>query len=140
MVTKNAGAESRLHLVRANRDAISVMLGRAVAGGLTPADAVVLIADQRDSVGREMANAAAEKAGLDATSEAERVQTRGQIPTAIIVMPLAGARLLFAESHPEVARVLTRSPLAGRVRVVAIAQGAAMLVHAEASPTTVSLA
>lgn len=134
MVNASLGAQARLHLLNANRDAISVMLGRAVGGGLEPTDAVVIVLDQRDPVGRELAAAAAEKASLDADEVAERVQGRGPIPTVIIVVPLAGARHLFTESHPEVQRGLARSTGPRQVRVVVIAEGAAMLVHAEVSP------
>jgi hypothetical protein len=133
MVTKNPGAEARLHLLQANRDAIAVMLTRAAAGGVPAEDAVVLVIDQGDAIGRALANGAAENAGLNADDEAERVQGRGEIPTAIIVLPLAGARILFSESHPEVARGLLRSPSTGQVRTVVVAEGAAMLVHAEVS-------
>ena len=138
MDTKSAGVDARLHLLRANRDAIAVMLGRAAAGGLAPQDAVVIVVDQRDAVGRELAQAAAETAGLDASSEAERLHGRAEIPTAIIVVPLAGARVLFSESHPEVAQSLARCPQPGRVRVVVVAEGAAMLIHAQVSPTVIA--
>ncbi|MEI9948252.1 MAG: hypothetical protein WDO74_04560 [Pseudomonadota bacterium] len=131
MTSKPPGVQQRLHLLHANRDAVSVMLARAAAAQLAPKDAVLLIVDQRDPVGVQLAQAAAEKAGLDASMEAERVQSRGEIPTAIIVVPLAGARNLFAESHPEVAHGLGRCPVAPHVRVVVIAEGAAMLVHAQ---------
>lgn len=133
------GADARLHLLHANRDAVSVMLARAAVSGLAPEDAVVLIVDQQDPVGAELAQAAAEKAGLDASIEAERVQRRGgEIPTGIIVVPLAGARILFAEGHPEVARGLARRPAASQVRVVVISEDAAMLItrrcHFELEP------
>jgi hypothetical protein len=134
MIQQSPGAQTRLHLLAANRDAIAVMLARAAAGGLAPEGAVVIVLDQRDAVGRELARAAAEKAGLDATVGAERAQDRGEIPTAIIVVPLAGARVLFGESHPEVERGLARSPAPRRIRVVIVAEGSAMLVHAELSP------
>jgi hypothetical protein len=133
MRTSKPGAQARLHLLDANRDAIAVMLARAATGGVAPEGAVVVVLDQRDAVGRELASAAAEKAGLLADDEAEQIQSRGQIPTAIIVVPLAGARVLFSESHPEVERGLARSPRPQQVRVVVIADGAAMLVHAEVS-------
>jgi hypothetical protein len=124
-----------LHLLNANRDAISVMLVRAAHGGLELGNTIVVVVDQRDPVGRELAQAAAEGAGLDADEEAEQVQGRGEIPTAIIVLPLAGARILFGESHPDVAAGLARHPTPGRVRAVVVAEGAAMLVHAEVSPS-----
>jgi len=129
------GAQARFHLLHANRDAVAVMLARAAESGLAHAEAVVLVVDQRDPIGRDLANAAAEKAGLNADVEADRFQGRGQIPTAIIVVPLAGARVMFAASHAGVTRGLIRHPAPGRVRVVMVAEGAAMLVHAEVSPT-----
>ena len=134
MISSRPGAQARLHLLHANRDAIAVMLARSTAGGVAPEGLVVIVVDQRDAVGRELAAAAAEKAGLDADNEAERVQGRGEIPTAIIAVPLSGARMLFTESHPEVERGLARSPGPRQVRIVVIAEGAAMLVHAEVSP------
>jgi hypothetical protein len=134
MTKQNNGAQARLHLLDANRGAIAVMLARATAGGITPGGAVVIVLDQRDAVGRDLARAAAVKAGLVADAEAERVQGRGQIPTAIIAVPLSGARMLFAESHPEVERGLARSPGPRQVRIVVIAEGAAMLLHADVSP------
>lgn len=134
MRTSKPGAQARLHLLDANRDAIAVMLARSTAGGVAPEGAVVILADQRDAVGRELARAAAEKAGLDADDEAERVQGRGEVPTAIIVAPLAAARMLFSESHPEVEGGLARPPGPRKVRVVVIAEGSAMLVHAAVSP------
>ena len=134
MTIQRPGAQARLHLLDANRNAIAVMLARSTAGGVAPEGAVVILADQRDAIGRELARAAAEKAGLDADDEAERVQGRGEVPTAIIVVPLAAARMLFSESHPEVERGLARFPAPRQVRVVVIAEGSAMLVHAEVSP------
>lgn len=131
MTAKNPGAEARLHLLNANRDAVSVMVARAVVGGLDRCDAVVVVVDQRDPVGAQLASAAAEKAGLDAGTEAERVKDRGEVPTAIIVVPLAAARVLFRESHPDVAGGLARCLQPVRVRVVVVAEGAAMLVHAD---------
>lgn len=134
MRTSKPGAQARLHLLDANRDAIAVMLARATAGGLARVGAVVIVADQRDAFGRELASAAAEKAGLDADDETERIGGGGRIPTAIIVVPLAGARVLFSESHPEIERGLGRFPGPQQVRVIMIAEGSAMLAHAEVSP------
>lgn len=102
LTTTNPGARTRLHLLRANRDAIAVMIARAVSAGLDAADVVVIVADQRDTVGRELAEAAAEKAGLKAAGEAWEVERRGEIPTAIIVLNVSAARALFNESHPGV--------------------------------------
>jgi hypothetical protein len=111
------------------------MLARANAGGLPPEDAVAILIDQRDPLGLELAEAAAMRAGLDCGKEAQQVEARGEIPTVIVVVPSARARTLFRDSHPEVARGLARCPPAGRVRVVAVAEGAAMPIQAEVSST-----
>jgi hypothetical protein len=128
------GATARLYLLRANRDAVSVVLSRSIAGGLSPGEAVVIIADQRDPLGHELAVTAAEKAGLDADTEGAKVDARGEIPTTLLVLKLRSAHDLFRESHPEVTAGLAKGPGHGRVRIVVIAEGAAMLVHADVSP------
>ncbi len=135
MSPPNPGTEVRLHLVKANRAAIYVMLCRAVSGGLAVSDAVVVVADTSDPVGLELADAAATKAGLNVQDEAGRVQERGEIPTAIIAIPLEAARAIFSESHPSVTSGLVRPVAPGCVRVIAIAAGAAMLVHTDVRPT-----
>jgi hypothetical protein len=47
--------------VRANRDTITVMLGRALAAGLEPALAVVVVVDQRDEGRKDLADLSAER-------------------------------------------------------------------------------
>lgn len=136
MIAPNSGEEARLYLVRANRSAIYVMLCRAVSGGLPVCDALVVVADTSDDVGRELADAAASKAGLHADDEAAQGQERGEIPTAIIVISIADAKRLFASSHPNVARGLDRQPPHGCTRVVSVSAGGAMLVHCDIRPTS----
>lgn len=121
-------------MLRANRAAISVMLGRAAAGGLDMAMAVVIVVDQQDEVGRALADLAAERAGLDADDERARADARGDIPTAIMVADLRSAEALFDETHPSVASGLQRPPPDACVRVVVVAAGGAMLVHGEMAP------
>lgn len=58
MTAPNPGIEKRLHLVKAKRSAIYVMLSRFAAGGRSVADAVVVVADTSDPVGLELAEAA----------------------------------------------------------------------------------
>ena len=131
----NPGTEARLHLVKANRAAIYVMLCRAVGGGLPVGDAVVVVAETSDPIGLKLAEAAATMAGLNVLDEAGQVQEYGEIPTAIIAVPLEAARVIFSESHPSVASGLVRPAPPGCVRVVSIAGGAAMLVHTDVRPT-----
>lgn len=128
----------RLHLVRANRDAIAVMLGRALAAGLERALAVVVVVDQRDEVGKGLAEVAAERAGLDAVKEGGRAEKRGQVPTTILVVDLRSAEAMFSGTHPSTAAGLARAPLECCVRVVAVAAGGAMLVHSEITRSLVA--
>lgn len=136
MTQTNPGVEARLHLIKANRSAIYVMLCRAATGGHPVSNAVVVVADTSDTVGFELAETASERAGMNIHKESSQVHQEGQIPTAIILLPLADARTLFNISHPSVANGLDRQPPPGCVRVVSIAAGAAMLVHSDVRATT----
>jgi hypothetical protein len=136
MTNPNLGVEARLHIVKANRSAIYVMLCRTAAGGRAVNDAVVVIADTSDTVGLQLAEAACEKVGMNIHEDSRQVQREGQIPTAIIVVSLDEAKMLFGTSHPNVASGLDKLPPQGCVRVVAIAAGAAMLLHSDVRPTT----
>lgn len=129
MTHQNPGIELRLHLVKANRSAIHLMLCRFASGGHPVGDAVVVVADTSDPVGFELGVDAAEKARLDLHKESTQIQDRGEIPTALLILTIDDARSLFVLSHPSVAIGLERQPPPGCVRVVSIAAGAAMLVH-----------
>ncbi len=135
MTEPNPSIEARMHLIRANRSAIYVMLCRAVSGGLSAGDAVVVVADTSDPLGHELGDAAALKAGLNVHEGTAQVLERGEIPTAIIVVSIGDARKLFTESHPSVAAGLDHQPPPGCARVVSIAKGAAMLVHTDVRPS-----
>src|ERR1700690_10942 len=121
MTTPKPGNEARMHLGRANRAAIHVMLCRAAAGGMNVSRAVAIVADTTDAVGRELAEAATARASLDVTEEAERVVGREEIPTAILIVTLEAAREIFAASHPSVAAGLDKQPTSGSVRCVSVA-------------------
>jgi len=132
----NPGVEARLHLVKVNRSAIYLMLCRFATGGQPVGDAVVVVADTSDALGLELAAAAREKAGMNSHEESSQVLQEGQIPTAMIVLTLDDAKALLRTSHPSVAAGLDHRPPQGCVRVVSIAAGAAMLVHADVRATT----
>lgn len=133
MTPLQADARERLHLARANRAAVDVMVGRAAVSGLDVFRAVAIVVDQRDRVGRALAEIAAERAGLDAGDEATHAGARGEIPTAILGVDVDSAVALLSETHPAVAAGLERCPRRGCVRVVVVAAGGAMLVHSEVS-------
>ena len=128
------GIEARLHMIRENRGAICVVLGRAVLGGLEANTAVAIVADTTDPIGYDIAEAVSGKAGLDVREEAERIVNRGETPTFVLVIPLDAAMEIFHSTHPSVTAGLDKQPPAGCVRCVAIAAGAAMLVHADVRP------
>lgn len=128
--TSPPGQSERLHLAEANLDLIAVVLGKAIKAGALPDEAVVLLLDTRDEIARELAAAIIERqGGLDLDAEEARVLGKGQIPTAISVLPLRLAEMLFAVGHPGVSSGLGREPPSGRVRVVVVGAGGATLMH-----------
>jgi hypothetical protein len=134
MTLPGADVRERVYFARANRGGVAVMLGRAIAGGFDLARAVVIVADQRDLVGKALAVAAAEHAGLDATDHAARVDARGETPTVILVVDADTAVAVLSETNPAVAAGLRRLPPFGCVRAVSVAAGGATLLHMEVSP------
>ena len=125
-----------MHLVGANRSAIYLMLCRSASIGRPIADAVVVVADTTDPVGFELAEAACERTGLGVSEKANQVQDRDEVPTAMFVLTVDDAKTLLNLSHPSVAVGLDQRPPHGCVRVVSIAAGAAMLVHADVRAMT----
>lgn len=124
------GQSERLHLAQANLDLVAVVLGRAVEAGGLPDQVAVLLLDTRDEVARHLAAAIVERqGGLHLDAEEARVLGKGQIPTAISVLPLRLAEMLFAVGHPGVSLGLGRVPPPGRVRVVVVGAGGVTLMH-----------
>lgn len=134
MTFPRADVRERLHLAQANRSALALMLGRGMAAGLDVLRVVAIVADQRDEVGRQLAEFAARQVGLNAAVEGTRAEDRGEVPTAILVVDVDSAVAIFTETHPSVAAGLSNCPPPGCVRVVAIAAGGATLLHCEVSP------
>ncbi|HEX7603108.1 MAG TPA: hypothetical protein VF316_15935 [Polyangiaceae bacterium] len=131
----NSALAARLHLLACNREWTSVALARVMADGGDAQQLVVLILDTTDEVGRGLARALAERHPKLSVEHHERVVLgKGQIPTVLAVIEVALARSLLAESNPSVAARLTAVPPGGRVRVVSISEGGAVLVHAHVEP------
>jgi hypothetical protein len=125
-----ADRELRLHLLRANRDAVMVMLQRSVAAGLAEEeDLVAIVADTADAVGGGLARAMAERAGLDMDAEAARAYARNELSTLVATVPAALAVELFKASNPDVSAGLAAPVATGKVRVVVVGAGGSMLVH-----------
>jgi hypothetical protein len=132
-----ADLDARFHLLRQNRNAVMVMLAKALRERLHVESVVAVVADTRDTVGGPMARAMAERSpGLDADVEAARAEAKGEIPTLVSVVPLKLAVALFADSHPAVTNGLRQALIPGTLRVVVVASGGATLfqVKAELGP------
>lgn len=130
------GRSERLHLAESNIDLIAVVLSKAAKAGALPGEEVVLLLDTRDHIGRELAAAIIEKqGGLDLDAEEARVLGKDQIPTAISVVPLRLAEMLFNVSHPGVSLGLRQVPPPGRVRVVVVGAGGVTLMHQPVAAT-----
>jgi hypothetical protein len=129
--------ERRMHLLKHNRAAVMVMLGKARGEGKGSA-LVAIVADTTDVIGRDIASAFAEKSdpSLDVGAEARRVQARGEIPTFVVVVPLALAATGFALSHPNIAKGLGQPARPGALPIVLVGSGGATLVHVAAEPTS----
>jgi hypothetical protein len=134
MNSSTSAVHARLQLVSANRAAIYGVLCHAASSGHAITDAVVVVADTTELLGREIARATAILPG--AISEAELLQPEGpgEDSPAIIVVTIATAKTLLAQSYKSVADGLDRQPAAGCARVVVIAHGAPMLVHTDVRP------
>ena len=124
-----ATLDKRLGLLHENVDAIMVMLAKVIASGEDIARMIVVVADARDPIGAELAQALARNhAGLDAETQAARARELGKVPTVITVLPAKSAIPLFSLSNPPVGAGLARPAPAGHVHVVAVAAGGATLV------------
>jgi len=134
MNSSKSAIDARLHLVKANRAAIYAALCRSVSGGHPISDSVVVVADESDAVHFELANPATTQCGVTIDGS-NRNREVGEGQTTIVVVSVEAARRLFGRSHPSVSSGLDRQPTSGCVRVVAIAEGAPMLVHADVRPS-----
>jgi hypothetical protein len=127
---KSADLEHRLHLLRANRTAVILMLQKTVTSGLAIEDLVAVVADTRDPVGGPLARALVEKVrGLDADAEAARAGARHEIPTLVAVIQAKLAVEIFKMSNPSVSAGIGQPVVAGRVRVVVVGANGSTLVQ-----------
>jgi hypothetical protein len=117
MPTSHTNQVERLHLAESNLDLIAVSLAKAVAAGADRDEVVVLLLDTRDHLARDLAAAIIERqGGLDLDQEEARVLGKGEIPTAISVLPLRLVELLLQQSHPAISSGVRRAPPPGRLR------------------------
>lgn len=134
MHSSTPAADARLHLVAAKRAAIYGVLCRAASSGHLMSDAVVVVADTTDVLGRKIARAAAGLPGAISAGETHSVAELDEDSTAVIAVTVVAAKSLLARSYESVADGLDRQPTGGCARVLVIAQGAPMLVHTDVRP------
>jgi hypothetical protein len=130
-----ADLDARVYLLRTNRSAIMVMLGKALGEGLDLEGVAAIVADTRDTVGAPLARAMAERSpGLSADAEGAKAEAKDEIPTLVAIVPLKLAVALFAASHPAVSHGLRQPVMSGGLQVVIVASGGATLVRVKAEP------
>ena len=134
MNSSTAAVHARLKLVSVNRAAIYGVLCHAANSGHAIVDAVVVVADTTESLGREIARAAAVLPGAISDAQLHQTENLSEDSSAIIVLKIATAKTLVAQNYKSVADGLDRQPAANCVRVLVIAQGAPMLVHTDVRP------
>ena len=137
MTSSTPPTETRLQLVKTNRAAIYAALCRAARDGKSIGDAVVVVADSADPFGCEIAEAASRQYGAILDQQPSTTDRLEDGPSTVIVVTIATARLLFAQSHPRIASSLDRQPSPGCARVVAIAEGTPVLIHADIRPNAI---
>ena len=130
-----ADLDARVYLLRKNRSAIMVMLGKTPRKGLDVESVAAIVTDTRDTVGGPLARAMAERSpGLDADAERARAEAKDEIPTLVAIVPLKLAVALFAHSHPAVSHGLRQPLMSGGLHVVVVASGGATLFQVKAEP------
>lgn len=134
MNSSTAAVHARLQLVSANRAAIYGVLCQAASSGHAIVDAVVVVADTTELLGREIARAAAVLPGAISDAQLRQTEDLTEDSPAIIVVKIATAKTLLARNYKSVADGLDRQPAANCARVIVIAQGAPMLVHTDVRP------
>lgn len=133
----DAALEARVHLAAANADLLAVVVAKAADRGVGRDTLCLLVLDTRDPVAHELTEALLERSeSFDLQAVETHIEARKMIPTAIAALgDLKLARALLDASHPLVAASLDRAPRPGTVRVVAIGDGGASLLHLPIKPT-----
>jgi len=125
----NPGIQERIRMWEHNATAAMMAL-RSVEPSGDWSDLVVIIADLRDPIARQLTEAMADAKGTDISKEEAKIERKGQIATATLVFDLDTTRKLFQTlDHPLVATHISKVPPRGHVRAVVISSGACSLMH-----------
>lgn len=123
------GAQERLRFWFSNT-VMAMMALQKVAPNGDYSELVVIIADMRDEIARVITEAAGISQNVDVAAHEAKIEKKGEIPTAVLVLEVDIASAIFATvEHPVIVKGLRQKPPAGHVRAIVISSGAAMLLH-----------
>jgi hypothetical protein len=109
-----------MHIYESNRGRVEAAYTQAVGQGI--ADPVVILADTRDALGRQIALGFG-MAGDDLEKEARRLSASGQTPVLTAAVERARAAMGLESSSPTIGTALARTPPPGGFFVVVVAFG-----------------
>jgi hypothetical protein len=124
--------QERLRFWRENEYAAKALIAEA---GTTD-DIVIVIADARDPLGRDLALASSAKHGVDFEDHERKMIAKGQIPTVVFGVSVAIASKLMSISSPSVSQKLDTAPSLpeGLAFVLIISSGGSTLIVAPVEP------
>jgi hypothetical protein len=141
-MTRGTDTTARVHLALSNRDIVGVAVSKAVADGAEVDDVCVRLLDMRDPVARGLAAALLQRSSeLDLDAGGATRPSARRDPDRHRRGPSAGGDYVVRGNTPRV--LPTRSGvsrLSDRVRVVAVSEGGATLLHLSAVPVGVGFA
>jgi hypothetical protein len=122
----DAPRADRLYLLEANRTALMVVLAKLRRSGSWCEEGVLFVADVRDPVGTALVRATG---GNPADAEAFGGRN---IPTALGLLRERDAARFFNQVQPRIAVEVLVRPEPGRVRIIVVGAGGAILTHVAA--------
>jgi hypothetical protein len=118
----DASRAARRLLIEHNVPMLLLGVGKARAARTWSADQIGLIVDVDDRVGRKLVVATGGK-----LADAEVFRKPGQMPTAILLARARDVERLFRREQPNIARAVLEQSPHGRLWVVVVGSGGAML-------------
>lgn len=126
----------RLSFWEHNREAAMMALSGMDA---TAEDLMVVVVDMRDKVGKPLVDALAQIKGVSSRAHFEKIEKKGEIPTAIMVLPVEAVARIVAAPNPNVSAALkTGAIMPGMIWVAIIAEGGTMLMQVANEPIQAS--
>lgn len=125
--------QKRLGFWDHNRELAMAILGNPEIGDLN--GRMIVVADMRDEVGKPLVEALSKAKGVNARAHVQKTEKKGEIPTAILVLPIEAVAKIVAAPNPRVSETLQQmTTLPEHVWVAIIAEGGTMLIQAPIEP------